>query len=65
MGTASVFQAVLAQPYDGRQQVWTFNRCTSSRLMVPTKLDDWIINEFDFEISADIGNNLGTVSTSL
>jgi hypothetical protein len=41
------------------------NRCVASRLMIPTKLDDYIIKEFDFEVSQDISGNLGTVSTAL
>lgn len=65
MGTQPVFSVVLNQPYDGRQQTWTLNRCVASRLSVPTKLDDYIINEFDFEVSQDISGNLGSVSTNL
>ena len=65
MGTQPFFSVVLNQPYDGRQQTWTFGRCIATRLMVPTKLDDFIINELDIIASADATGNLGTVSTDL
>ena len=65
MGVQPFFSVVLSQGYDGRQQTWTFNRCVADRMMVPTKLDDFIINEFDIIASADPTGNLGTVSTDL
>lgn len=65
MGSQPFFSVVLNQPYDGRQQTWEFNRCVADRLMIPTKLDDFIVNEFDIIASADPSGNLGYCSTDI
>jgi len=65
MGSQPFFSVVLNQPYDGRQQTWEFNRCIADRFMVPTRLDDFIINEFDIIASADPSGNLGYCSTDI
>ncbi|HEV2097422.1 MAG TPA: hypothetical protein VGR45_00695 [Stellaceae bacterium] len=63
MGVGPVFSAIFANAYDGREQVWTFTRCQSSRLMLPTKVDDFTISEFNFEVSQDISGSIGSVSS--
>lgn len=65
MGSQPFFSVVLNQPYDGRQQTWEFNRCVADRFTVPTRLDDFIINEFDMIASADPSGNLGYCSTDI
>lgn len=44
--------------------VLVLNACVSSKFSLPTKLDDYQINEFDFEAFADASNNIGTLSTN-
>ena len=65
MGVAPVFQVVLSQPFDGREQTFIFNRCQASKLSVPTKQDDFQINEMDFMAFPDIAGNLGTINVNL
>lgn len=65
MGVQPFFSVVLNQPYDGRQQTWQFNRVVADRLTIPTKLDDFIINEFDMIASADTSGNLGYCYTDI
>ena len=54
MGVAPVFQVMLSQPFDGREQTFIFNRCQASKLSLPTKQDDFQINEMDFMAFPDI-----------
>jgi hypothetical protein len=39
------------------------NCCTSSKLSLPTRVDDWMIQEFDFEAYADASGVVGSIST--
>ena len=65
MGVGPSFKMVLSQPFDGRQATFIFNQCQASKLSFPTKQDDYMINELDFMISADIAGNLGSINTTL
>lgn len=38
------------------------NACTASKLAIPTKIDDYEIQEFDFSAFADAAGNIGTLS---
>lgn len=40
------------------------NLCTSGALRLPTRLDDYTIQEFDFSAYADATGTIGTISTS-
>ena len=39
------------------------NACTSSKLMMPTKVDDWELSELDFSAYADASGTIGYMST--
>jgi hypothetical protein len=65
MGTNPVFSAVINMAYDGRSALWTFPRCVASKMSFPTKLDGFQMNDFEFELAADIAGNLGTLDTDL
>lgn len=64
MGYAPTFKCDLYMPYAGKQLVLTLNACTSTKLSLPTKLDDFTITEFDFSAFADSSGNLLTYSTT-
>ena len=40
------------------------NACTASKLSLPTKIDDYEIQEFDFSAFADAAGNIGTLSSN-
>ncbi len=67
MGLNPVFQAVFNVPYTAPTGVQNlllkFNACVSSKLSFPSKLDDFMITEFDFSAFADSGNNILSLST--
>jgi hypothetical protein len=65
MGTNPVFSAVINMAYDGRSALWTLPRCVASKMSFPTKLDGFQMNDFEFELAADIAGNLGTLDTDL
>lgn len=58
MGVAPVFTAVLNGAYNGQAYSWKFPACTATKLSFATKLEDFIIPEFEFEAFADSGNNV-------
>jgi hypothetical protein len=65
MGTNPVFSAIINMAYDGRSALWTLPRCVASKMSFPTKLDGFQMNDFEFELAADIAGNLGTLDTDL
>lgn len=40
------------------------NACSATKWSVPSKLDDWTIDEIDFDVFADSAGNIGSLSTS-
>lgn len=62
LGNAPTFMAVFTNTYNGQQQTLTLNQCMSSKLSFASKLEDWTIPEFDFDIFADSSNNIGSYS---
>jgi hypothetical protein len=40
------------------------NKCISSKLSIPTKLDDYVISGFDFSAMADAVGVVGKISLS-
>ena len=42
---------------------WVLNACTATELSLPTKTDDYEIQEFDFSAFADATGTIGTLST--
>ena len=62
MGASPTFRADLFIPFQGNNFVLTLNACMSSKISIPTKIDDYTIPEFDFSAAADANNNIGTLS---
>ncbi len=62
MGYAPTFRAELYVPYASKQLVVTLNQCIGSKLNFATKLDDFLIPEFDFEAFADASNTIGSIN---
>lgn len=62
MGQIVTFQASFQGVWSGKTITIDLNNCVSDKLSFPTKLDDFIIHEFDFEAFADANNNLMTIS---
>ena len=58
MGVAPIFTAVLSGGYNGQSYTWKFPACTATKLSFATKLEDFVVPEFDFEAFADSGNNV-------
>lgn len=62
LGINPTFSLVLAQNYNGRQLNLKLNACTSTKLALATKLEDFLVPDFDFEAYADGANVIGTLS---
>jgi hypothetical protein len=63
MGYAPSFQAELILPFQGKNLYVKLNNCISSKFSLATKLDDFIIPEFDFDAFADASGNVMTISS--
>ncbi len=68
MGAGPRFKTVCTQTYttNGISQTWvmTLNACMSSKLTLPTKQDDYVIQELDFQVFADAAGNIGNLAIS-
>jgi hypothetical protein len=64
MGTTPQFKTVLFQQFEGNQVVLILNKCVSSRLTFPTRIDDYVIQDVDFSAFADAGGSVGAWNTS-
>ncbi len=62
MGYAPTFQCDLTLPFQGKNLVVRLNNCITSKFSFATKLDDFIVPEFDFEAFADASGNIMTYS---
>ena len=62
MGVAPTFKAILNGKFSGKDITLTLNSCISNKLSLATKLEDYMIPEFDFEAMADVSNVVGTIS---
>jgi len=71
MGTTPQWRATFHNPISpgapgagGQSKPLTLvlNACTSSKLSMPTRIDDWTIQELDFEAFADASGAIGTLS---
>lgn len=64
MGTTPNFIGVFTTTVGGKNVTLKLNQCTSSKLAIATKVEDYTIPEMDIEVMADSGNNIGTLSIS-
>lgn len=60
MGQTPRFKCTLFQQYEGYSVVLVLNQCVSTRLTFPTRIDDYVIVDMDFEAYADAGGNVGS-----
>lgn len=58
MGYAPTFQCDLYGGFQGKSLALTLNSCVSTKLALATKLDDFMIHEFDFSAFADANGNV-------
>lgn len=64
MGYAPTFKAALDLSCMGQNMTVVLNSCTSSKLALPFKNDDFAVPEFDFMAQADAAGNIGYVALS-
>lgn len=62
LGVAPTFKSVFTQAFNSLRQTLVFNACLSNKLGTASKLEDFNMPEFDADIFADAGNNIGTWS---
>jgi hypothetical protein len=65
MGSQPVFSAYVNAEFDGRSGLWFFPRCVTKKLTFATKLDDFTMNDFEFDIVSDISDSLGELYVDL
>lgn len=58
MGYAPTFKCDLLMPFQGKSLILSLNQCITTKLALATKLDDFVIPEFDFEAFADAAGNV-------
>jgi hypothetical protein len=63
MGINPTFKATFYATYAGKGTALRLNACTASKLSLPTKIDDWTIEELDFMAFADASGTIGYFST--
>lgn len=62
MGTTPRFQITLFDVFEGNQFNLVLNQAVANRLTFPTRIDDFWIEELDFEAFANAANAVGTIS---
>lgn len=62
LGSAPQFMMVLTEVFQAKKLTLTLNACMSSKLALATKLEDFIIPDFDFSAFTDSSDTLGTLS---
>jgi hypothetical protein len=62
MGYAPTFSLDLALNYNGKNGAIQLGNCTSDKLTIATKLDDFTVPEFSFQAFADASGNVMTYS---
>jgi hypothetical protein len=62
LGTTPTFQAQFYTTFQGQAVSLRLNNCTSNKLSFKTKLEDFVMPEFDFSCYADAAGNVMTWS---
>jgi hypothetical protein len=62
LGSAPTFKAVFTQLFNAKRQTLVLNANVANKIGVASKLEDFVMPEFDADITADSGNNIGTWS---
>jgi hypothetical protein len=63
MGILPTFKATFYTTYQSKGTALRLNACAASKLSLPTKIDDWTIEEMDFMAFADASGTIGYFST--
>lgn len=63
LGTSPFFAAYFTATYNGKATNIQLPRCMSSKLSLATKLEDFMVPEFDFAAFADDSGKVMTIST--
>lgn len=61
-GLAPNFALSLPMKYNGKTCYMKMNACVSSKLTIATKLEDFVVPDFDFSCFADASNTIGSIS---
>ena len=61
-GKAPSFALVSQMPYEGKQALIRLNQVYAPKLAFGTKLEDFVVPEFDFMCAADAAGNVGFIS---
>ena len=62
LGVAPTFALVFSMTYQGAQFNFKLNNCVSNKLTIATKLEDFMMPDFEAEAFADASGNIGTMS---
>jgi len=62
LGSAPQFLIVLTETFQTNKLTLQLNACMSSKLTLSSKLEDFWVQDFDFEAYADAANNIGKLS---
>lgn len=63
MGILPTFKATFYTTYQSKSTALRLNACAASKLSLPTKLDDWTIQDLSFSAFADASGTIGYLST--
>jgi len=64
IGQTPKFSGIFTATVDGKTITLKLNACTSNKLALATKLEDYTIPEFDFEAMLDAAGSLGEISVA-
>jgi hypothetical protein len=64
MGSTPKFAASFTQIYGGNTMSVAMPNCVSSKFSLPTKIDDYVMEELDFQCFSNAGASPITISTS-
>jgi len=63
LGTTPVFQATFTSTFLNKRVTFVFPNCVGSKLAMATKLEDYVIPEYDFQVFANSAGTICTIST--
>jgi hypothetical protein len=63
MGIMPTFKSTFYTTYSGKGTALRLNACAAQKLSLPTRIDDWTIEELDFMAFADASGTIGYFST--
>lgn len=64
MGDVPSFMAIHTRTYKGFTMTMILNSCNSTKLAMPFKQEDYMVQELDYEASADENDKIGLISFS-